>query len=101
MAGLRPRYLFQRHWEKRQKQLALGLMSVAENYRQQLISEGVPSDRIVTVPCSVDAMAFAYDATAGQRVRQRLSYAAPAPVVGIYVEKFGNIYYDEEVFELF
>ena len=95
------RYLFQRYWEKRQKQLAMGLMPVAENYRQQLISEGVPADRIVTVPCSVDAMAFAYDATAGQRVRQRLGYTAPVPVVGIYVGKFGDIYYDEEAFELF
>jgi len=38
-----PRYLFQRHWEKRQKQLAAGLLPVAENYRQQLIREGVPA----------------------------------------------------------
>ncbi len=95
-----PRYLFQRHWEKRQKQLALGLMPVAENYRQQLIREGVPAERIVTVPCSVDADAFAHDAAAGQRVRQRLGFAASA-MVGIYVGKFGDIYYDEEAFELF
>lgn len=95
-----PRYLFQRHWEKRQKQLALGLMPVAENYRQQLISEGVPAGRIVTVPCSVDADAFAYEAAVGQRVRQRLGFAADA-TVGIYVGKFGDIYYDQEAFELF
>lgn len=95
-----PRYLFQRYWEKRQKQLALGLMPVAENYRQQLISEGVPADRIITVPCSVDAQAFAYEAAAGQRVRQRLDFVADA-MVGIYVGKFGDIYYDQEAFELF
>ncbi|MDO7846746.1 glycosyltransferase [Hymenobacter sp. M29] len=95
-----PRYLFQRHWEKRQKQLAQGLMPVAENYRQQLISEGVPAQRIVTVPCSVDAQAFAFDAVAAQRVRQRLGYPATA-VVGIYVGKFGDIYYDQEAFALF
>ncbi|MBF9143428.1 glycosyltransferase [Hymenobacter properus] len=95
-----PRYLFQRHWEKRQKQLAKGLMPVAENYRQQLIREGVPASRIVTVPCSVDAQAFAFDATAAQRVRQRLGYPASA-VVGIYVGKFGDIYYDQEAFDLF
>ena len=96
-----PRYLFQRHWEKRQKQLARGLMPVAENYRQQLIAEGVPADCIVTVPCSVDAAAFAHDAAAGHRVRQRLGFAAPGTIVGIYVGKFGDIYYDEEAFELF
>lgn len=96
-----PRYLFQRYWEKRQKQLALGLMPVAENYRQQLIREGVPADRIVTVPCSVDAEAFAYDAAVARQVRQRLGFDAPDAVLGIYVGKFGDIYYDEEAFELF
>jgi glycosyltransferase involved in cell wall biosynthesis len=96
-----PRYLFQRYWEKRQKQLAQGLMPVAENYRRQLIAEGVPARRIVTVPCSVDATAFAFDETARQRVRQRLGYSAPDAMVGIYVGKFGDIYYDEEAFELF
>jgi len=96
-----PRYLFQRHWEKRQKQLAMGLMPVAENYRQQLIREGVPAGRVVTVPCSVNAESFAYDAVAGQRVRQRLGYTEPAAVVGTYVGKFGDIYYDEEAFALF
>ncbi|MBD2721802.1 glycosyltransferase [Hymenobacter armeniacus] len=96
-----PRYLFQRHWEKRQKQLALGLMPVAENYRQQLIKEGVRAERIVTVPCSVNAEAFAPNAEAGQRVRQRLGYTAPEALVGIYVGKFGDIYYDQEAFDLF
>ncbi|ALW87097.1 hypothetical protein AUC43_19675 [Hymenobacter sedentarius] len=96
-----PRYLFQRHWEKRQKKLALGLMPVAENYRQQLIREGVPAGRIITVPCSVDAAAFAFDAAAGKRVRQRLGYTALEAVVGVYVGKFGDIYYDEESFALF
>ncbi|GAB3637409.1 hypothetical protein GCM10027422_29990 [Hymenobacter arcticus] len=95
-----PRYLFQRHWEKRQKQLASGLMPVAENYRQQLIKEGVSAGRIATVPCSVDTSAFGFNLEARQRVRQRLGLAAGA-VVGIYVGKFGGIYYDAEAFEVF
>src|SRR6476661_7180 len=95
-----PRYLFQRYWEKRQKQLALGLMPVAENYRQQLIKEGVPAERIVTVPCSVDAQAFAFQAAQRRRVRQQLGFGEQAPV-GIYVGKFGSIYYDEEAFTVF
>lgn len=95
-----PRYLFQRHWERRQKQLARGLMPVAENYRQQLIKEGVPAARIATVPCSVDASQFAYDATARQQVRQRLGWTGDV-TVGIYVGKFGGIYYDEEAFRVF
>ena len=95
-----PRYLFQRHWETKQKELALGLMPVAENYRQELIREGVPASRIVTVPCSVNTDAFAFDAGARARVRQRLGWPADA-VVGVYVGKFGGIYYDEEAFEVF
>ena len=95
-----PRYLFQRHWEKKQKQLALGLMPVAENYRRQLIAEGVPAGRIATVPCSVDARAFAFDGAVRARVRARLGFA-PAAVVGVYVGKFGGIYYDAEAFAVF
>lgn len=71
-----PRYLFQRHWETKQKELALGLMPVAENYRQQLIREGVPAGRIVTMPCSVNTDAFAFNAGARARVRQRLGWPA-------------------------
>lgn len=95
-----PRYLFQRHWEKRQKQLALGLMPVAENYRQLLIAEGVPATRIATVPCSVNAEDFAFEVNARQRIRQQLGFADSA-VVGIYVGKFGGIYYDQEAFAVF
>jgi len=95
-----PRYLFERHWEKQQKQLALGLMPVAENYRQQLIAEGVPAQRIATVPCSVDAGQFAYNDTVRQRVRERLGWSG-TDVVGVYVGKFGSIYYDKEAFQVF
>ena len=95
-----PRYLFQRHWEKRQKQLASGLMPVAENYRRQLIKEGVPAEQIATVPCSVDANAFAYDKSGRARMRQQLKISDSA-IVGIYVGKFGGIYYDEEAFQIF
>jgi glycosyltransferase involved in cell wall biosynthesis len=95
-----PRYLFQRHWERKQKQLASGLLPVAENYRQQLIREGVSADKIVTVPCSVNVASFGYDEANRQRVRQQLGFAPNAPV-GIYVGKFGDIYYDAEAFDLF
>lgn len=95
-----PRYLFQRYWEKRQKQLALGLMPVAENYRRQLIVEGVSASRIATVPCSVDAAAFAFATDGRLRVRQQLGWAT-TDTVGIYVGKFGGIYYNEEAYIVF
>ncbi|WP_375437089.1 glycosyltransferase [uncultured Hymenobacter sp.] len=98
--GYDPRYLFQRYWEKKQKQLAVGLMPVAENYRRKLVQEGVPAQNIVTVPCSVNVADFNYDANRRQQVRARLGIGAEAPV-GIYVGKFGDIYYDAEAFDLF
>ena len=95
-----PRYLFQRYWERKQKELARGLMPVAENYRRQLIKEGVPAEQIVTVPCSVNLADFEYDASRRAQVRTQLGFPADA-VVGIYVGKFGDIYYNQEAYDLF
>ncbi|AMR27090.1 hypothetical protein A0257_08190 [Hymenobacter psoromatis] len=95
-----PRYLFQRYWERQQKRYAQGLMPVAENYRRQLLAEGLPAGQVVTVPCSVDAEAFSFDVEARMRLRQQLGIR-PAAVVGVYVGKFGGIYYDAEAFGLF
>ena len=95
-----PRYLFQRYWERKQKELAVGLMPVAENYRRQLIKEGVAAERIVTVPCSVNLADFGFDAQWRAEVRATLGFA-PDAIVGIYVGKFGDIYYDEEAYALF
>lgn len=95
-----PRYIFQQYWENQQKRRAAGLMPVAENYRRQLMAEGVPAARIITVPCSVNLGDFAYRPPARQAMRQHLSLADDA-VVGVYVGKFGGIYYDEEAFGLF
>lgn len=95
-----PRYVFQQYWENQQKKRAAGLMPVAENYRRQLISEGVPAGRIITVPCSVNLTDFAYNPAARTQVRQQLGWPAEA-VGGVYVGKFGGIYYEEEAFALF
>jgi len=65
-----PRFLFERHWENRQKRVAAGLMNVAENHRQQLLAEGVPAARVVTVPCSVNLAAFRFSAPVRQVQRK-------------------------------
>lgn len=95
-----PRYLLEQYWENKQKKHARFLLPVAENYRQQLISEGVPAERIITVPCSVDLSAFAFDNAQRQAVRQRLGWPEDA-LVGVYAGKFGGIYYDDDAFALF
>jgi len=95
-----PRYIFQQYWENQQKHRAAGLMPVAENYRRHLIAEGVPAERIITVPCSVNLSDFAFSAEARAQTRQQLALPADA-LVGVYVGKFGGIYYDAEAFKLF
>ena len=95
-----PRYIFQQYWENQQKRRAAGLMPVAENYRRQLIAEGVPAARIITVPCSVSLTDFAFNTEARVRMRRQLALPTDA-LVGVYVGKFGGIYYDEEAFQLF
>jgi hypothetical protein len=95
-----PRYIFQQYWENQQKRRAAGLMPVAENYRRQLIAEGVPAERIITVPCSVSLTDFAFNAEKRAQMRHQLALPADA-LVGVYVGKFGGIYYDEEAFQLF
>jgi glycosyltransferase involved in cell wall biosynthesis len=95
-----PRYLFQRFWESKEKKYARGLMPVAENYRLQLQREGIDAARIITVPCPVNMVTFAPNIAARQTVRQGLNFISNA-IVGIYVGKFGDIYYDIEAFALF
>jgi len=95
-----PRYIFQRFWEGKEKKFAKGLMPVAENYRRQLQREGLDVNTIITVPCPVNLTDFIPNAIAGQATRQRLGFAADS-TVGIYVGKFGDIYYDAEAFDLF
>ena len=95
-----PRYLFQQYWENRQKRHAQALLPVAENYRQQLLREGVSPKRVITVPCSVNLVDFAFDPKERGQTRARLGFA-PDALVGVYAGKFGGIYYDDEAFALF
>jgi glycosyltransferase involved in cell wall biosynthesis len=95
-----PRYIFQRFWEGKEKKYAKGLMPVAENYRKQLQIEGVPASKIITMPCPVDTTAFRLEVEAGQAMRRKLKFGLE-DTIGIYVGKFGGIYYDAEAFDLF
>lgn len=95
-----PRYLLEQYWEAKQKKYARFLLPVAENYRSQLISEGVSAERIITVPCSVDIDKFSFKADQRVLIRQRLGWPENA-IVGVYAGKFGGIYYDEQAFALF
>lgn len=95
-----PRYIFQQHWESKQKRYARGLMPVADHYRNMLIQEGVDPKSVVTVPCMADERRFSFDAVTRSRMRQQLQ-VTETTVVGIYAGRFGGLYLEDECFDLY
>ena len=95
-----PRYIFQKYWERKQQQHAQLLMPVASGYKNFLIENGINPERIITVPCSVDAKRFQFNKENKMKFREELKLPAKC-IAGIYVGKFGGLYYREEAIRLF
>jgi hypothetical protein len=93
------KYRAQKKWEDKQKQDAQFVITVSHNYREQLLAEGLPADKIHTIPCTVDTASFGFDTGKRLAIRDRLQIPESS-VVGIYVGKFGDIYYDTDAFQL-
>lgn len=94
-----PRFIIQRYFEKQQKKFAKLILPVSINYQQRLMDEGVASDKIRPVPCCVDLDLFRFNEEKRDEIRNELNIQNR--IVGIYVGKFGDIYYDDEAFALF
>ena len=99
-SALDPRYLLQRFFEERQKRNAFGLLPVAENYRKALIQEGIPPEKIFTVPCTVDPEKFSYSAEARREIRERLEINSD-DLVGVYAGRYGGLYLEREAIQLY
>jgi glycosyltransferase involved in cell wall biosynthesis len=93
------KYIMQKHWEKLQRKNAAGLMPVAEGYKQKLLIQGVHPDRVSVVPCSVNCKLFQFDVQRRIELRKQLGWEKA--IVGIYVGKFGGLYYNEEAFHIY
>ncbi|MCV9388802.1 glycosyltransferase [Reichenbachiella ulvae] len=93
-------YRLQKHLEEKQKQEAFRLMPVTEKYKEKLINEGVNKKKVTVMPCTVDIEKFAFSDESRKKIRQELNIPSSAQV-GIYVGKFGDIYWDKEAFQLF
>lgn len=87
-------------WERQQINAAIFLLPVTFNYQERLKREGVSEEKMMVMPCAVDADLFRFDQEMRTRMRRQLNIP-PETTVGIYVGKFGGIYYKEEAFELF
>src|SRR5688500_1160370 len=93
-------YAFQRWVEDQTKKKALVLMPVSYNYAKHLVNTGISENRITVMPCCVDNEKFKFNEDARMRIRRELGVSSET-VVGIYVGKFGDIYLNEEAFDLF
>jgi hypothetical protein len=85
--------------ERVQLRHAHRLLSVTENYKRRLVSEGIREDRILVVPCPVEIGSFAFSAADRREVRQRLGW--DNELVGVYLGKFGGLYHREQAFKVF
>lgn len=97
---LDPRYVVQRLLEAKVKRWASGIIPAADSYSQQLAREGVALARLHTGPCMVRLQEFRFDVATRLNIRKRLGFPQAAPV-GVYLGKFGGLYYDEEAFKIF
>lgn len=93
-------YRLQKHLEEKQKKHALHLMPVTHAHKNKLVEEGMLADKISVMPCAVDHDRFTYSESDRKTLRNQLGIANTA-TVGIYVGKFGDIYWDKEAFALF
>ena len=85
-----PKYLVQRRWEEQVKRRAAALITVSHGYARHLRErDGVPADRLHTVPCWVDGERFRIDTEARLRLRRQLGIGERLAL--IYAGKFGGI----------
>ncbi|MFZ1688184.1 MAG: glycosyltransferase [Flavobacteriales bacterium] len=94
------RFRFAAHYEKLQVAHAKRIITVTHNHRHDLIAEGVDPSRVSVIPSITDLKRFAFDPAERARVRAALGIATDT-ITGIYVGKFGGLYYDQEAFVLF
>lgn len=76
------------------------IMPVSQQYFDHLHSDEHLNAKLLLMPCAVDLEKFAFNAGIRQDLRNELAIKIDA-TVGIYVGKFGGMYYDEEAFHIF
>ncbi|MGB3525244.1 MAG: glycosyltransferase [Flavobacteriales bacterium] len=95
-----PRYLFSRFFEARQLRSAENLITVTWNQARDLERTGLARNPIHVIPSITDIRAFRFNSSDRQRIREQHGIP-PNATVGIYVGKFGGLYYDEKAFRIF
>jgi hypothetical protein len=76
------------------------LLPVSYQYEQRLLREGIREKKIHVLPCLVNIEQFRFRQAMRDEVRSRLLMDEKS-IVGIYVGKYGGLYYDDEAFALY
>jgi hypothetical protein len=82
-----------------QRRHARHLITVTHNYRTWLVDKGVPAERVKVIPSITDLDAFAFNPEERRSLRLELGWEDRA--IGVYLGKFGGLYYDREAYALF
>jgi len=93
------RYNLQSHFEKQQKKTAKKIITVSANYRDHLLGKEI-SCPVEYLPCTVNIEKFSFIHEGRISIRNELGIDEKC-IVGIYVGKFGGIYYDQKAFNFF
>jgi len=91
------KYLFQKYWEKKVLKHASSIVAVSRHYADFISSKR--ASQVYTFGCAVDLVAFSYDQSQREVIRNALGFQEC--LIGIYVGKFGDIYYDDKAFIIF
>lgn len=86
------KYRIQKKQEEREMKNASALITVSSRYSDLLKSKGL--ENVYTIPCSLDFSEMRFNANDRQRIRKELNVQDDSRIVGVYVGKFGDIYYD-------
>ena len=95
-----PKFLIQRWLESIVINRATALLPVSNQYFRLLVSRGVPAEKCFVLPCVVNSDQFAFDEDLRKSMRKKL-HIKDNCTVGVYVGKYGGLYYDDEAFLLY
>ena len=87
------KYIQQKKWEIGQTTNASGIMTVADEYTKILKNRYPSIKNIMTVPCAVNPDKFKFNLEDRKVIRKQLGINSKK-VIGIYVGKFGGLYFD-------
>ena len=93
------KYIFQKHWERKQLETAIELITVSYNFKDFLVKSGSNSQNIKVAPCAVNLKKIAFNVEARKNIRVKLGWSDS--IIGIYTGKLGGLYFETKSLLLF